>query len=100
MIVGMNLVVRSSVHYYQGWEKLWKPWDGPIRFPDGFEVSAPDVRPGEFEKHAGKPEEREEDDVEIVWTYDDSRKFRGFSVDAEFTPEGELTTLRLTSSSD
>lgn len=96
----IGLVARSGADYYPEWRKQWESWLGPIRFPDGFKVSSLEVRPEDFEKHVGQPDEREEDDVEIVLTYNDSPKFRGFFFDAEFTPQCELTALLLYSTRD
>lgn len=67
--------------------------NGPIQNPNRALWEQVD----DFETHAAKPDEREEDDVEIIWTYNDARKFPGFFFDAEFTPKGELTGLLLSS---
>ena len=99
LIVGINLVVRREVEYHPTWGKLWRQGAGPIRFSDGLKISALDVCMGYFEEYVRKPDEHEEGDAEIVWTYCDTRKSRGFSFDAEFTPEAELTDLLLSSSS-
>ncbi len=96
----ITLVVREGNKwgFLPGREEGWRSSSGLLRFPDGSKASPLEVSPGDFVKHVGEPDDREDDEVEIVLDYEKAVRLSGFS--AEFAPQGELTTLRLYSTRD
>ncbi len=94
-IVEFEVVARQpEVSWFWRWKDLWRPWSGPITFPDGFQTGSLEIRLDDFLAHLGEPKEREDDEIEgPTLVYALSEEFRDNELEIEFTPFGELRSL-------